>query len=91
MGRKQFLIHSWKPVGGEGQLYAWSYAILCKGLELVRIWVTMEVLESIPQEYRGTIVVKFGGIQKFYVNFFIARAVSACSPYATQGSALHSL
>lgn len=51
----------------------------------------MEVLEPFPQEYRGTIVVKFGRIQKLYVNFLIARVVGDSYPHAIQGSALHSL
>lgn len=49
----------WEFKDTEGRLYALFYAVLYKGREHLRIFISAKVLEPIPHGYGGTITVRF--------------------------------
>lgn len=53
---------------------------LDKGLEYLRISVSVGGPENNLQEYQGAMAAKFLGNQKFYADFFICPGVSAQTP-----------
>lgn len=67
---KGFLICSWESADTEDRLYELFCATVCRGLEHPRVWASTRVWEPTPCRCWGMAVVKFGGNQKIYADFW---------------------